>query len=123
MEKAEKGHLTDQNVSYGLINGEDKNCMDWNGTIIGPPNTNFDNRIYSLNIRCGMDYPNSPPQVSFASKTNLPCVNQSNGRVENKFHLFANWKSEYTIEKILIGLKNEMITHKKLPQPPEGEMY
>ena len=54
---------------------------------------------------------------------NLPFVNGQNGRVENKFSLFANWKPETTIEKILIGLKNEMIANKKLPQPADGEMY
>jgi len=51
------------------------------------------------------------------SKVNLPCVNQSNGKVEpTKFSMFANWKSEYTMEKILLGLKHEMNTHKKLAQ-------
>ncbi len=29
--------------------------------------------------------------------------------------MFANWKPEYTMEKILIGLKNEMIANKKAP--------
>ena len=65
LERAEKGHLSDQSVSYGLNKGDDKNCMDWNGTIIGPPNTNFDNRIYFLSIKCGLEYPTQPPQVSF----------------------------------------------------------
>ena len=27
------------------------------------------------------------------------------------------------MEKILIGLKNEMIANKKLPQPADGDMY
>ena len=98
--------------------------MEWNGTIIGPANTNFDNRIYFLSIKCGNDYPSAPPEVSFNSKINLPCVNQNNGKVEpSKFNMFSNWKTEYTMEKILIGLKNEMISHKKLAQPPEGDMY
>ena len=71
-----------------------------------------------------MDYPSRPPEVSFGSKINLPCVNQSNGRVETtKFSLFANWKSDYTMEKILIALKNEMIANKKLAQPPEGDLF
>ena len=51
-------------------------------------------------------------------------MNQSNGRVEtNKFHMFSNWKTEYTMEKILIGLKNEMIANKKASQPPDGDMF
>jgi ubiquitin-conjugating enzyme E2 variant len=71
-----------------------------------------------------MDYPSLPPEVSFNSKINLPCVNQSNGRVEpSKFSLFSNWKSDYTMEKVLIAIKNEMIANKKLPQPPEGDTF
>ena len=72
-----------------MIVGEDKTFTEWNGTIIGPPNTNFDNRIYFLSIKCGMDYPGAPPTVAFQSKVNLPCVNSSNGKIEtSKFPMF-----------------------------------
>ena len=37
--------------------GDDKSFTNWNGTIIGPQNTNFDNRIYMMNITCGANYP------------------------------------------------------------------
>ena len=130
LEKAEKAKLSDQSVSYGLTNGksslqfinfpcegigDDTTFTDWNGTIIGPPNTKFDNRIFFLVIKCGPSYPAKAPEVSFSSKINLPCVNQQNGRVEpSKFHIFANWKGDYDMEKVLIGLKNEMIANKNL---------
>ena len=73
-------HMGYQKVSFAsvLINddvGDDKSFTDWNGTIIGPANTNFDNRIYFLTIKCGANYPMQPPEVSFNSKINLPCVN------------------------------------------------
>lgn len=104
--------------------GDDKTFAEWSGTIVGPPNSNFDNRIYVLKINCDANYPSVPPQINFTSKINLPCVNQTNGKVEpSKFYMFVNWKSEYTIEKLLIGLKNEMIANKKLAQPADGEMY
>ena len=87
-------------------------------------NTNFDNRIYFLTIRCGPNYPAQAPEVAFASKVNMPCVNQQNGKIDSsKFSMFANWKAEYDMEKILIALKNEMITNKKLAQPADGDMY
>ena len=103
--------------------GDDRTFTEWNGTIIGPANTNFDNRIYFLTIKCGPHYPDQPPEVYFLSKVNLPCIS-SNGKVEpNKFGIFAQWKSEYTMEKLLIGLNNEMIAHKKLQQQDEGDTY
>lgn len=37
--------------------------------------------------------------------------------------MFQNWKPEYSMEKILIAIKNEMITHKKLAQSAEGDMF
>jgi ubiquitin-conjugating enzyme E2 variant len=76
LERAEHATLSDQSVSYGLDQGDDKTFTNWNGTIIGPPNTNFDNRIYMMNIRCGDDYPARPPTIKFNSKINIPCVNQ-----------------------------------------------
>ena len=72
---------------------------NWNGTILGPPHVSqaktgkgfavaniptksaHENRIYSLNIHCGENYPDAPPTVQFVSKINLPCVDQRTGRV------------------------------------------
>jgi len=51
-------------------------------------------------------------------------VNQQTGVVEpSKFGLFKSWNPDTTMEKMLIGLKNEMIANKKAPQPADGEMY
>ena len=93
LELGEKGQLGDQAVSYGLDRGDDQSFTNWNGTIVGPPNTNFDGRIYFLSIVCGPNYPLQAPQVKFNSKVNITSVNQSNGVVEpSKFPLFKNWQ-------------------------------
>jgi ubiquitin-conjugating enzyme E2 variant len=42
-----------------------------------------ENRIYSVKMHCGPDYPDIPPEISFTSKINLPCVNAQNGKVYN----------------------------------------
>ena len=77
-----------------------------------------------MEIQCGDQYPNVPPTIKFNSKINIPCVNQSNGVVEpSKFHMFKSWNPDYTMEKVLIGLKNEMISNKKAPQPADGDMF
>ena len=77
-----------------------------------------------MTITCGPDYPARPPKMVFNSKINLPCVNQSNGTVEpTKFHMFANWNPAYSLEKVLIGIKNEMVNNKKAPQPADGDMF
>ena len=90
-----------------LFIGDDKSFTHWNGTIIGPPGTTFDNRIYMLSIRCGDDYPAKAPTIKFNSKINLTQVNGT-GQVTNSFGMFNPWKPEYTMEKLLIGLKQEM---------------
>jgi ubiquitin-protein ligase len=57
------------------------------GTYVGFQSVH-ENRIYSLKITCGNQYPDSPPQISFTSKINLPCVNPSTGRV-NYSHYYV----------------------------------
>jgi ubiquitin-conjugating enzyme E2 variant len=44
---------------------EDVMMVNWNGTIIGPNNTPFESRIYSLQIECGESYPDAPPTLKF----------------------------------------------------------
>ena len=102
--------------------GNDQTFTNWNGTIVGPPNTTFDNKIMFLEIVCGDNYPASPPAVKFTSKVNLPFVD-AKGNITTKFNLFSNWNPATTLEKLMIGIKNEMVTNKKLAQPADGEMY
>ena len=33
---------------------------EWNGTILGPPHSAYENRIFSLSIYCGDKYPGEP---------------------------------------------------------------
>lgn len=40
-----------------------------------------ENRIYSVNIHCGPEYPDKPPTIQFISQVNVPCVDQRSGKV------------------------------------------
>jgi ubiquitin-protein ligase len=122
---------------------------NWNGTVLGPPHvcdldlgsddwvtvlmlgiiqlqSVHENRIYSLNIHCGPDYPDLPPTLQFISRVNIPCVDPHSGKVRlslswlkygeqqliehsqvdpAKLPCLAQWKREYTMETVLIELR------------------
>ncbi|CAN6549658.1 unnamed protein product [Malus baccata var. baccata] len=122
LERGEKG-IGDGTVSYGMDDADDIYMQSWTGTIIGPPNTVHEGRIYQLKLFCGKDYPDNPPTVRFQTRINVTCVNRDTGVVEpSLFPMLANWQREYTMEDILTQLKKEMMSpqNRKLAQPPEG---
>ncbi|KAL3894153.1 MAG: hypothetical protein SGCHY_005440 [Lobulomycetales sp.] len=123
LEKGEKG-IGDGTISFGLSDGDDMLMTNWHGTIIGPGHSVHENRIYSLKIVCGQDYPDKPPAITFVSKINLPSVNQTTGKVE-KLACFDSWKRSFTLETVLSELRREMAApgNKKLPQPAEGTTF
>ncbi|BFZ64821.1 E2 ubiquitin-conjugating protein mms2 [Saitoella coloradoensis] len=125
LEKGEKG-IGDGSCSYGLADGEDMTMSNWNGTILGPPHSTHENRIYSLRLHCSPSYPDTPPTISFISRINLPCVNASSGHVDpSRLGVLANWRSEYTLETVLTELRREMGSgaNRKLGQPAEGSEF
>ena len=107
------------------------------------PQTVHENRIYSLKIFCGDDYPDKPPSIQFNSRVNLPFVSQIDGKVDqNKLPVLANWNRSSSIETILVEIRrfvslyffiiyyhssvfSEMasFSNRKLPQPPEGSTF
>ncbi|KAF7118196.1 hypothetical protein CNMCM5793_007597 [Aspergillus hiratsukae] len=108
LEKGEKG-LGAEACSYGLADGEDMMMSNWNGTILGPPHSVHENRIYSVQIHCGPDYPDNPPTIQFISRVNIPCVDQRTGKVDPaKLPCLAQWKREYTMETILLEIRRRV---------------
>lgn len=45
--------------------------------------------------------------------------------VKNSFPLLRQWQRSYTIDMLLTALRQEMAAqaNRRLPQPPEGELY
>ena len=123
LEKGEKG-IGNSSVSYGLANGDDMDMKEWNCTILGPPNSTFENRIYFLNVSCAMTYPREPPVIHFKTKVNLPCVDKKSGLLlKKKIHIMKHWKYQYGLEDILLAIRDVMAMNKKLTQPEEGTEY
>ncbi|TVU45411.1 hypothetical protein EJB05_04898, partial [Eragrostis curvula] len=104
LERGEKG-IGDGTVSYGMDDADDIYMRSWTGTIIGPPNTVHEGRIYQLKLFCDTDYPDKPPTVE-----------------PNLFPMLGNWQREHTMEDILTSLKKEMSApqNRRLHQPHEG---
>ena len=95
--------------------------INWNGTIIGPNNTPFEGRIYSLQIECGEHYPDRPPALRFRTRISLGCVTDTGVVDPRVLPILSNWRRNNTIEDCLNALYMMMQhpTSRRLPQPPE----
>ena len=122
-ENAEKAKH-DSTISLGLADPDDKSLTYWNGMIVGPLNTKYEDRFYSLKIVVGPNYPLQPPQIKFESKINLPSVNKSTGEVEPKtFPILAKWNPSIKIMDVMQELLKEMKANPKLDQPKDGDRF
>jgi len=74
---------------------------NWNATIIPHQGASVGNRLYSLTVTAGPDYPNTPPSIRFIHKVNLGCVNH---RGQVNINQVMKWDPE-TTEIFLVLLK------------------
>eukprot|EP00933_Yihiella_yeosuensis_P072077 TRINITY_DN80369_c0_g1_i1.p1 TRINITY_DN80369_c0_g1~~TRINITY_DN80369_c0_g1_i1.p1 ORF type:complete len:138 (+),score=23.81 TRINITY_DN80369_c0_g1_i1:90-503(+) len=123
LEKGQKGDAM-SGVSWGLDIPDDITLTSWNGTIFGPHGTVFENRIYSLSMICGPEYPDKAPEVKFNTQIAMNCV-EANGAVKKSWSVLAAWKRDNTMENILQHIRKEMASsaNRKTPQPAEGASY
>ena len=84
----------------------------------------YENRIYSLSIKCDESYPDKPPAVRFNTKIIMGCVDKQ-GLVAVNWGPLANWHRHFTIETVLDSLRREMTqaANRKLLQPEEFATY
>ncbi|VUZ43854.1 unnamed protein product [Hymenolepis diminuta] len=124
LEAGEKG-LHDGTITWGLANSDDITLTTWNGTILGPAKTPFQNRMYELEIICSDEYPDRPPHIRFRTRINMTGVG-NNGQIDTtKVPSLRNWRRGMLIRNVLDDLRTMMAhsENKKLPQPPEGSCY
>ena len=61
-----------------FLHNHPDNLLLWKAWIKGPSDTPYEDGVFQLDIRCGMDYPLSPPTIKFVTKVRLTerwCVN------------------------------------------------
>ncbi|GFR69617.1 ubiquitin-conjugating enzyme E2 variant 2 [Elysia marginata] len=114
----------DRTISWGLADDDDNTLTNWNCVIIGPPRTNFENRIYQLRVRCGENYPLDPPEVRFVTRISLHGVNEDSGVVDPR-SIEAFWTKHSSIKQLLQNIRKWMAQkgNSNLAQPPEGSTY
>jgi ubiquitin-conjugating enzyme E2 D/E len=74
----------------------------WEGTIIGPPDTPYENGLYKLNIHFPPDYPFKPPKVTFINKIFHPNINSAGSICLDL--LKSAWSPSLTLNRLLLSI-------------------
>lgn len=85
--------------SAGPINND---IFEWQASILGPPDSPYQNGVFFLNILFPRDYPFHPPKVLFRTRIFHPNIN-SNGNICLDI-LRTHWSPTMTISRVLLSI-------------------
>ncbi|KAL4234092.1 Ubiquitin-conjugating enzyme E2 variant 1 [Mactra antiquata] len=121
LDAGEKG-LGDGTISWGLADDDDNTLTRWQCTVIGPPKTAFENRIYNVMVECGENYPEERPTVRFKTRVRMTCVNENGEVLHRHLDELKHWHSRSSLKNLLSGIRRAMTAkeNNKLSQPADG---
>ena len=90
------------------------NLREWQGQIIGPEGTPYENGVFRLSISFSVDYPFKPPLIRFLTKIYHCNINGKGGICLDI--LKDNWTPSLTLPKVLLSV-NQLLTD-PCPQDP-----
>lgn len=85
---------------------------------IGPPGTVYADQFYTMKVRTGPSYPDSPPQIYFITRINMPGVDVHTGAVDSRI---LYWSRDMCIMDALCQIRELMKSAPKGLKQPQGE--
>lgn len=105
------------NCSAGPVN--ESEFDHWEGTIIGPTESPFENGLFRVDIRFPKDYPFSPPKIKFLTPLYHPNVDR-HGNICLDILKPGAWSPALTIPKVLLSICS-LLTDPNPDDPLWGE--
>jgi len=75
------GGAEDDDDVYLRPTNASKSILLWTALLRGPKDTPYENGVFQLSIKCGTDYPLSPPSMTFVTKVFHPNVHFRTGDI------------------------------------------
>ena len=90
-----------------IIPLDEASLLDWDVTMLGPPDTPWEGGIFKLLIRFSPQYSEKPPEVNFFTIPFHPNVDMLNGRPCIDFlDDIELWNPNYTMSYVLLTIQN-----------------
>ena len=96
---------------------DSKNLLEWRAIIMGPPDTPYQNGIFSLEILFNKTYPMVPPKVKFTSPIFHPNIYRD-GTICLDI-LRSKWSPVLTIQTVLLSIQS-LLGDPNIASPANG---